>query len=297
MKSWASVYLPPISSKFIFSPLSLNDSAAGLVTPLPIKDIYRMYVCGITPYDATHLGHAATYLTFDLVNRYLRAMGKDVQFVENVTDIDDPLLARATRDGVDWKDLALSQIELFRADMSDLHVIPPAQYVGVVESIPLVIEAIAELESLGTVYDLDGDRYFSVRSDENFGSRARLSQAKMVELFSERGGDPGRVGKHDPLDPLVWLQHRPNEPGWASPFGIGRPGWHIECCAIALNYLPADPNDDYLIDIQGGGSDLLFPHHEMGAAQARIHGGKEYARIYLHAGMIGLNGQIGRAHV
>lgn len=259
--------------------------------PLPVKDEYRIYVCGITPYDATHLGHAATYLAFDLVNRYLRAMGKVVHFVENVTDIDDPLLERAARDGVDWKDLALSQIELFRADMSDLHVIPPSHYVGVVESIPLVVKAIMELDARGTVYDVDGDRYFSVRSDENFGSRAHLSQEKMLEIFAERGGDPKRIGKHDPLDALLWLHQRPGEPGWASPFGVGRPGWHIECCAIALNYLPADGNDDYLIDIQGGGTDLLFPHHEMGASQARILGEKEFARFYVLAGMVGLNGE------
>lgn len=291
MKSWSSIYLPPIDSKFNFPPLSLHDSASESLSALPIKDEYRMYVCGITPYDATHLGHAATYLTFDLVNRYLRAMGKTVHFVENVTDVDDPLLERAIRDGVDWKSLALSQIELFRADMSDLHVIPPTQYIGVIESIPLVIKAILRLDAKGAVYEVDHDRYFSVRSDAKFGSRAHLSQAAMLETFAERGGDPKRNGKHDPLDALLWLQQRPGEPGWASPFGAGRPGWHIECSAIALHYLPADPRDEYLIDIQGGGNDLLFPHHEIGAAQARVLGGKDYARIYLHAGMVGLNGE------
>jgi L-cysteine:1D-myo-inositol 2-amino-2-deoxy-alpha-D-glucopyranoside ligase len=291
MKSWSNVYLPPIDSRFIFSELSLHNSASGLVSPLPIKDEYRMYVCGITPYDATHLGHAATYLTFDVVNRYLRAMGKIVHFVENVTDIDDPLLERATRDGVDWEDLALSQIELFRADMSDLHVIPPSHYIGVVESIPLVVKAIEELDARGTVYAVDEDLYFSVRSEKNFGSRAHLSEEEMLKTFAERGGDPQRVGKRDPLDALLWLRQRLGEPGWASPFGAGRPGWHIECCAIALNYLPVDSRDDYLIDIQGGGTDLLFPHHEMSASEARILGGKEFARVYLHAGMIGFAGE------
>jgi L-cysteine:1D-myo-inositol 2-amino-2-deoxy-alpha-D-glucopyranoside ligase len=291
MRSWSSIYLPPIDSKFIFPALSLYDSASDSLSALPIKTEYSMYVCGITPYDATHLGHAATYLIFDLVNRYLRAMGKVVHFVENVTDVDDPLLERATRDNVDWRALALSQIELFRADMSDLHVVPPSDYVGAVEAIPLIVTAIEDLNAKGTVYKVEEDLYFSVHSDQKFGSRSHLSKNQMLQLFAERGGDPARVGKHDQLDPLLWLQQRPNEPGWASPFGPGRPGWHIECCAIALNYLPISPDNDYLIDIQGGGSDLIFPHHEMSAAQARILGGKDFARIYLHAGMIGFNGE------
>jgi L-cysteine:1D-myo-inositol 2-amino-2-deoxy-alpha-D-glucopyranoside ligase len=291
MKSWSSIYLPPIDSKFVFPTLSLRDSASESVRALPVKDEYSMYVCGITPYDTTHLGHAATYLTFDLINRYLRAMGKTVHFVENVTDIDDPLLERAARDGVNWQDLAQSQIELFRGDMSDLHIIPPSHYVGAVEAIPLVVLAITDLSEQGTVYDVDGDRYFRVRSDEHFGSRAHLSQLQMLDIFAQRGGDPQRRGKNDPLDPLLWLQQRPGEPGWASPFGAGRPGWHIECSAIALKYLPHADNDEYLIDIQGGGSDLAFPHHEMSAAHARIMGGKDYAHFYVHTGMLGLEGE------
>lgn len=250
-----------------------------------------MYVCGITPYDATHLGHAATYVTFDLINRYLRAMGKRVHYVQNVTDIDDPLLERANRDKVGWQDLARSQIDLFRGDMSDLHVIPPEHYIGAVESIPLTLDAIEELKSRGSIYSVEGDLYFSVRADAEFGSRAHLSQEEMLKTFSERGGDPLRVGKEDPLDTLVWLQQRPGEPGWPSPFGVGRPGWHIECCAIALNYLPLNLEGDFLIDIQGGGTDLLFPHHEMSAAQAAVLKGKPYSRLYVHAGMIGLDGE------
>lgn len=291
MNSWADVYLPPIDSSFSFPPLSLRTSTTKRVIPLPVKDEYRMYVCGITPYDATHLGHAATYITFDLINRYLRAMGKVVHFVENVTDIDDPLLERAKRDKVDWKDLAQSQIDLFRGDMSDLHIIPPEHYIGAVESIPLVVEAVTQLQEKGSVYPVGEDLYFSVRADKEFGTRANLSQEEMLELFAERGGDPARVGKRDPLDALVWLHERAGEPSWPSAFGGGRPGWHIECCAIALNYLPADLDEDFLIDIQGGGNDLLFPHHEMGAAQATVLTGKEYARVYMHAGLIGLDGE------
>lgn len=291
MNSWADLYLPPIDSSFGFPPLSVQDSSSRQLVELPIKDEYRMYVCGITPYDATHLGHAATYITFDLVNRYLQAMGKRVHFVENVTDVDDPLLERAKRDNVDWRTLAQSQINLFRGDMSDLHIIPPEHYIGAVESIPLVVKAVEELKDKGTIYTVEDDLYFSVRSDKKFGTRSHLSPEMMLALCAQRGGDPTRIGKHDPLDPLVWLHERPGEPSWPSTFGKGRPGWHIECCAIALTYLPVDHNEDFLIDIQGGGSDLLYPHHEMGAAQAAVLKGKDYARVYMHAGLIGLDGE------
>lgn len=291
MNSWADLYLPPIDSSFRFPALSLRDSSTEGLIALPVKNEYRMYVCGITPYDATHLGHAATYITFDLVNRYLRAMGKTVYFVENVTDIDDPLLERANRDGVDWKSLAQSQIDLFRGDMSDLHIIPPSHFIGAVESIPLIVDAVEELQRKSTVYQVEDDLYFSVKSDRKFGTRAHLSQNEMLELSAERGGDPARVGKRDPLDALVWLHERPGEPSWPSVFGNGRPGWHIECCAIALNYLPVTHDEEFLIDIQGGGNDLLFPHHEMGAAQAVVLTGKDYARIYMHTGLIGLDGE------
>jgi L-cysteine:1D-myo-inositol 2-amino-2-deoxy-alpha-D-glucopyranoside ligase len=250
-----------------------------------------MYVCGITPYDATHLGHANTYLTFDLINRYLRATGSEVKFVQNITDIDDPLLERAIRDGVDWQELAISQIDLFRSDMVALHVIPPVNYIGAVESIPLVIDAIGDLQRSDAVYQVDNDYYFRVHSDTDFGSRSHLSQEEMLEIFSQRGGDPTRVGKQDPLDAMLWLAQRPDEPGWASPYGKGRPGWHIECCAIALNYLDIDLNQPTSIDIQGGGSDLIFPHHEMSAAQGKAINGKEFAANYVHAGMIGLDGE------
>ncbi len=291
MNSWAELYLPPIDSSFSFPALSLKDSATEKVVVMPVKDEYRMYVCGITPYDATHLGHAATYITFDLVNRYLRAMGKRVHFVENVTDIDDPLLERANRDKVDWKDLAQSQIDLFRGDMSDLHIIPPEHYIGAVESIPLVVEAVIQLQDKGAVYEVGEDLYFSVKSDPKFGTIAHLSQKDMLEYSAARGGDPARVGKHNPLDALVWLHERAGEPSWPSQFGNGRPGWHIECCAIALNYLPSDHDEEFLIDIQGGGNDLLFPHHEVGASQAAVITGKDYARVYMHAGLIGLDGE------
>ena len=291
MKSWNEVKTPSIDSSIIFPTLNLTNSASGKKESIGRKQLYRMYVCGITPYDATHLGHAATYLTFDLINRYLTASGSVVRYVQNITDIDDPLLERANRDGVDWTDLAHQQIDLFRSDMINLRVIPPAHYIGAVDAIPLVTDAIENLSSKDSIYSVEHDLYFKVHADVQFGQRSHLSQEKMMEIFAERGGDPTRVGKIDPLDCLVWMSQRPNEPGWPSPFGTGRPGWHIECTAIAIKYLEPSPSEDALIDIQGGGSDLIFPHHEMCAAQAQILTGKPLASTYVHAGMIGLDGE------
>ena len=291
MKSWNEVETPSIDSSISFPKLNLTNSASGKKESIGRKQLYRMYVCGITPYDATHLGHAATYLTFDLINRYLTASGSEVRYVQNITDIDDPLLERAKRDGVDWTDLAHQQIDLFRSDMINLRVIPPAHYIGAVDAIPLVTDAIEKLSSKDSIYSVERDLYFKVHADAQFGQRSHLSQEKMMEIFAERGGDPTRVGKIDPLDCLVWMSQRPNEPGWPSPFGTGRPGWHIECTAIAIKYLEPSPSEDALIDIQGGGSDLIFPHHEMCAAQAQILTGKPLASTYVHAGMIGLDGE------
>jgi L-cysteine:1D-myo-inositol 2-amino-2-deoxy-alpha-D-glucopyranoside ligase len=291
MNSWNEVAIPSLASTLNFPTLSLTNSSNGREEPLQSKPLYRMYVCGITPYDATHLGHAATYLTFDLINRYLRATGAEVLYVQNITDIDDPLLERANRDGIDWKDLAHNQIDLFRGDMVNLRVIPPAHYIGAVDAIPLVATAIEELKSKESIYQVDQDLYFKVYSDPHFGQRSHLSKERMLQIFSERGGDPTREGKLDPLDCLVWMSQRPNEPGWPSPFGVGRPGWHIECTAIAIEYLKPASSDDSLIDIQGGGSDLIFPHHEMCASQAQVLSGKALASTYVHAGMIGLDGE------
>ena len=291
MKSWNEVETPSIDSSIRFPALNLTNSASGKKESIKRKQLYRMYVCGITPYDATHLGHAATYLTFDLINRYLTASGSEVRYVQNITDIDDPLLERANRDGVDWTDLAHQQIDLFRSDMINLRVIPPAHYIGAVDAIPLVTDAIEKLSSKDSIYSVERDLYFKVHADAQFGQRSHISQDKMMEIFAERGGDPTRVGKIDPLDCLVWMSQRPNEPGWPSPFGTGRPGWHIECTAIAIKYLEPSPSEEALIDIQGGGSDLIFPHHEMCAAQAQILTGKPLASTYVHAGMIGLDGE------
>lgn len=287
MRSWSSIPVSKIGLQPL--PLRIYSTKAQDLVPMPIKDHYQMYVCGITPYDATHLGHAATYLTFDLINRFWRSSGSMINYIQNITDIDDPLLERAARDGVDWKDLAQSQIDLFRSDMRALRILPPEHYEGAVDAIPDVINAIKKLSELGAVYKVDGDQYFEVHKDPQFGSESHLESFEMLSIFAERGGDPNRLGKHDPLDALLWLAERAGEPSWPSEFGAGRPGWHIECAAIALKF--ADHSGATIIDIQGGGSDLIFPHHEMSASQVRILTGKEFASAYVHAGLIGLDGE------
>jgi L-cysteine:1D-myo-inositol 2-amino-2-deoxy-alpha-D-glucopyranoside ligase len=291
MKSWADLSLGE-SEEYggVYKTLALYNTSSQRIEELPIKDLYRLYVCGITPYDATHLGHAATYVTFDLINRYLRFGGADVSFVQNITDIDDPLFERAKRDGLDWSELATSQIELFRGDMVALHVIPPDHYMGVVEAMQIIIDAVSALQSKDSTYKVDDDLYFRVHSDPEFLKRTHLSSEVAMEYFAERGGDPQRSGKEDPFDALVWKAQRDGEPGWPSPFGIGRPGWHIECSAIALHYLQPNSSDEFAIDIQGGGSDLIFPHHDMSAAQGWAATGQKFARFFVHAGMIGLDG-------
>lgn len=287
MHSWPSVPFPQIPKAE--KALQVYSTEAEQLVEIPIKDKYQMYVCGITPYDATHLGHAATYLTFDLINRYWRALGAEVNYIQNITDIDDPLLERANRDGVDWKELAHSQIDLFRSDMELLRVLPPSHYEGAVDAIPDVVEAIKVLNDRGVVYGLDSDKYFEVHKDHDFGSESHMSEAQMLEIFAERGGDPKRAGKKDPLDALLWLAHREGEPAWPSIYGDGRPGWHIECAAIALKF--ADHSGEYIIDVQGGGKDLIFPHHEMSASQVKLLTGKSFARAYVHAALIGLDGE------
>jgi L-cysteine:1D-myo-inositol 2-amino-2-deoxy-alpha-D-glucopyranoside ligase len=252
-----------------------------------------MYVCGITPYDATHIGHAATYVAFDLLNRAWRNAGHDVRYVQNVTDVDDPLLERATATGEDWTELAERETELFRTDMTALRVLPPDLYVGAVEAIPLVVTMIEQLRESGAVYEVpattpDGtpDLYFSVTADPAFGSVSGWPRDRMLEIFAERGGDPDRPGKKDPLDCLLWQSERPDDPAWDSSLGRGRPGWHIECSAIAREHLGA------AFDVQGGGSDLVFPHHEMSAGEAQVvDPAHRFARAYVHAGMVALDGE------
>ncbi|MDX6321786.1 MAG: L-cysteine:1D-myo-inositol 2-amino-2-deoxy-alpha-D-glucopyranoside ligase [Propionibacteriaceae bacterium] len=290
MQAWNSAPVQRLQLSAPAARVHLFDSASQTFVPAgPEEGTARLYVCGITPYDATHMGHANTYVSFDLLNRIWRDAGLEVAYVQNVTDVDDPLLERATATGVDWRELAEQQIQLFRDDMEALNVIPPAHYLGAVETIPLVVDLIAELQQRNAVYPVDdpefADLYFAQASDPQFGSLSHLPEQEAIAIFAERGGDPDRPGKKGPLDCLVWRQQREGEPGWDSPFGTGRPGWHIECTAIALQLLGAD------FDVQAGGSDLVFPHHEMCASEARVATDQPFAKSYVHSGMVGLDGE------
>jgi L-cysteine:1D-myo-inositol 2-amino-2-deoxy-alpha-D-glucopyranoside ligase len=290
MQAWSSRPVPTLPPSAAPHPLEAFDTAAREVVSIgPKTGTARIYVCGITPYDATHIGHANTYIAFDLLNRVWRDRGLEVNHVQNVTDIDDPLLKRAAEIGIEWTALAEQQTQLFAEDMAALNVLPPRHYVGAVESMALIVDLIEQLQSRQAVYPVDDsefeDLYFAQASDSEFGSLSHLSENEAIALFAERGGDPDRRGKKAPLDCLVWRHARAGEPSWQSVLGAGRPGWHIECTAIALDRL----GDGF--DVQAGGSDLIFPHHEMCAAQGRVVTDQPFAQAYLHSGMVGLDGE------
>jgi L-cysteine:1D-myo-inositol 2-amino-2-deoxy-alpha-D-glucopyranoside ligase len=284
MDSWRGVAVPRLPGTG--PEPRIRDTATGELAVAAAGPAATMYACGITPYDSTHIGHAATFTAWDLLVRAWLDAGHVVTYVQNVTDVDDPLLERAARDGEDWRQLAGREIARYRGDMETLRVLPPSRLVGAVEAMPLIERLAGRLGDRGALYDVDADLYFSRSADPSFGSLSGLDTGAMLELSAERGGDPGRPGKKDPLDVLVWLAARPGQPCWDSPFGAGRPGWHVECAAIATEYLGT------AFDVQVGGSDLIFPHHEMSASHARVAlGGGAFARRYAHAGMVRLGGE------
>jgi L-cysteine:1D-myo-inositol 2-amino-2-deoxy-alpha-D-glucopyranoside ligase len=289
MDSWRGAIVPELPGR---GPETKIADAGGELVSAAAGSAATLYACGITPYDATHIGHAATYIAWDLLVRAWRDAGHEVTYVQNVTDVDGPLLERAARDGEDWQELAAREIARFRGDMEALRVLPPTYYVGAVEALPVIERLSRLLAEHGALYDLEGDTYFTRSADPSFGAVSGLDVATMIALSAERGGDPGRPGKKDPLDPVVWLAARPGEPSWPSDFGPGRPGWHVECAAIATEYLGVT------FDVQAGGTDLIFPHHEMSASHARVAlgdrarpGEPAFARRYLHAGMVRLDGE------
>ncbi|PPG17190.1 cysteine--1-D-myo-inosityl 2-amino-2-deoxy-alpha-D-glucopyranoside ligase [Rathayibacter sp. AY1C6] len=297
MRAWTAADVPALPGRG--SAPRLHDTAtAGPVELDAPSGVASLYVCGITPYDATHLGHASTYLAFDTVQRVWLDAGYTVEYAQNVTDVDDPLLERATATGVDWRDLAEEQVELFRGDMAALRVLPPQHYVGVTETVDPIAEAVARLERDGVAYRVAApdaaeegasDLYYDIAAAESavwhLGSESRLDAESMARLSALRGGDPERAGKRDPLDPLLWRAERADEPAWDAEVGRGRPGWHIECSVIALDRLGPE------FTLQGGGSDLVFPHHEFSAGHAASLSGRPLARAYAHAGMVAYQGE------
>jgi L-cysteine:1D-myo-inositol 2-amino-2-deoxy-alpha-D-glucopyranoside ligase len=288
MLAWPDIYRPSLPTTIIRPDLRLRHSYSGEMVTISCSKTFTMYVCGITPYDATHIGHAATYLTFDLVHRYLKAIGVDVRFLENVTDIDDPLFERAARDGIDWKTLGDDQLRLFISDMTNLRVLPPMELSTVTEAMPRILAFITDLQEHGLTYQIDSDTYLDAAKVSDF-SDLPMQMDQALKIFSERGGDPGRAGKRHPLDPLLWRSSADGEPEWVSPFGAGRPGWHVECNAISSALLNGDGNSP--LSLQGGGADLRFPHHYMTSLQGKARSGHDFASLYVHAGMIRYRGE------
>lgn len=295
MRTWPAPHVPQIPGTG--EQVRVHDSSTGELVVAAKSPAATLYVCGITPYDATHIGHAATYVAFDLLVRAWRDSGHDVRLASNVTDVDDPLLERALATGVRWQDLAAEQVALFSEDMTALGVIPPDVYESVVDTIPRVQVLVEQMLESGAAYRVPledgaggdapelGDVYADLTADPQFGEVSRLDGETMSALFAERGGDPERAGKRNALDPLLWRRERPGEPAWTSGIlGSGRPGWHVECTVIAADGLGLP------FDVQGGGADLLFPHHEMSSSHARAAECGS-ARVHVHAGLVAYQGE------
>jgi L-cysteine:1D-myo-inositol 2-amino-2-deoxy-alpha-D-glucopyranoside ligase len=267
----------------------VRDTASGALVDPVDGDTARLYVCGVTPYDAAHLGHAATYLAFDTLVRAWRDSGVAVRYAQNTTDVDDPLLERARDRHLDWRELAAGETAAFRRDMAALRLVPPDVLAPVTEHVDAIADAVGRLLDGGTAYRLGGDVYFDgaaaeERTDWRLGAGSGLDRGRMAALSAERGGDPDRVGKHDPLDPALWRAPAGDDPHWPSSVGEGRPGWHIECTVLAeeLVGLP--------LSVQGGATDLVFPHHEYSAGHAAALYGRPLATATVHAGLMSYAG-------
>lgn len=246
----------------------------------------RMYVCGVTPYDVGHIGHAMTYIVFDVLNRYCQYLGWRVKYVQNVTDIDDDIVRKSKEVGAEWDQLGDRYTRYLVEDLSSLNVLWPNVFPRASEEVEMIIDINRKLISAGYAYERDGNVYFRTKADEDYGVLGKYDYAEMVGLSAERGADPEDPRKEDPLDFILWQAWQPGEPGWDSPWGKGRPGWHIECTAMSMRYLGET------IDIHGGGSDLIYPHHECEIAQAEHYSGKApFTRFWMHIGMVRYQGE------
>ena len=265
-------------------PINLFDTAKQEVVPFEPGHVVSMYTCGITPYDATHIGHAATFMAYDVLQRRLIDLGHEVRCVRNVTDVDDPLFAKARDLGVHYLDLAAGEEARFERDMEALNALP-------VYSTPRASSAIADIRGFigmvlerGYAYVVGGSVYFDVSKSPNFGNISHYSRQKMLDLARERGGDVDNPNKRDPLDFVLWHPSASDEPSWEAVWGAGRPGWHIECSALALRELGET------IDLHGGGSDLIYPHHECERAQSEAATGSPFVKHWMHVAMVFMDG-------
>ncbi|QRN83246.1 cysteine--tRNA ligase [Chloroflexota bacterium] len=261
----------------VYNTLTRDKSAFETIEPRKV----RMYVCGVTVYDSAHVGHAMSALVFDIVRRYLTYKGYDVHYVMNFTDVDDKIINRANQLGIDPHDLAEKYITEYQQNLADLNILPPTETPRATNEIKQIIDMVARLLENDSAYVADGDVYFRVESDKDYG---KLSGRKLDEM---NAGARIRVDdrKENPMDFAIWKSAKPGEPAWDSPWGKGRPGWHIECSAMNLEHLGPQ------IDIHGGGNDLIFPHHENEIAQTEAITGKPFARYWMHNGMLQLKGE------
>ena len=266
-------------------PMRLHDTARGEVVAFAPGLVVTMYTCGITPYDATHLGHAACYLTYDILQRRLRDRGHETHCVRNVTDVDDDILRKSRELGVHYLDLAAAETARFDDDMRALGMLPSFSEPRATSAIADIRGFIGMVLDQGYAYQSGGGVYFDVTECERFGSLSHLSRDEMLVLAAERGGNPDDPHKKDPLDFVLWQPSAPDEPAWESLWGPGRPGWHIECSALALRELGTT------LDLHGGGTDLVFPHHECEAAQSEAATGEPFVRHWLHQAMVQMDGE------
>lgn len=266
-------------------PMRLHDTARGTVVDFDPPEVVTMYTCGITPYDATHLGHGATYVTYDVLQRRLRDRGHETRCVRNITDVDDDLLRRARELDVHYLDLAAGETARFDADMEALGLLECWSEPRATSAIPDIRGFIGMVLDRGHAYESGGGVYFDVTSFDHFGRLSGLDREEMLELAAERGGNPDDPHKRDPLDFVLWQRSADGEPAWESLWGPGRPGWHIECSALALREL------DTTIDLHGGGTDLIFPHHECESAQSEAATGMPFVRHWMHQAMVRMDGE------
>jgi L-cysteine:1D-myo-inositol 2-amino-2-deoxy-alpha-D-glucopyranoside ligase len=285
MKSWPSKSITHSSNKYKNDSLFMFDSKSqqNIAIGRNGKKV-QIYVCGITPYDSAHLGHAFTYLTFDLVIRALNFIGRETNYVQNITDIDDPLFERARISGTNWQSIVDSQMDIYRTDMTALNILPPDHFVGVMENMELIISRIGETISKDLSYQLGTEWYFKTESENLSKLVALVPNNELVAMAKERGCDTDRQGKVNALDPIIWKASKDDEPNWKEDFGTGRPGWHIQCISLANKYA------ELPLDIQGGGKDLIFPHHSMSEEQNAALGFGELALNYCHVGMVSYQG-------
>ena len=263
-----------------------NTLTRRVETFQPRNDKVTLYVCGITPYDTTHVGHAFTYASMDVLIRYLELRGQKVKYVQNITDVDDDILRRAKQDGQNWRELGNQWTAYYIQDMQDLNIRPPDHFPRASEVIDEIIASVMKLLEAGVAYESGGNVFYSIHAWPEFGKLSRFSYSQMLPIANERGNRPDDPNKRDPLDFVLWQAHVPGEPFWESPWGPGRPGWHIECSTMSTRFLGE------VIDIHGGGEDLCFPHHECEIAQVEpITGKKPFVRFWMHTAMVGYKGE------